>query len=1113
MTDAMTDPMTSDGTTRGLHAVVGNHMEVLAMALAEWLHHGAANLGIDPLDTETVLVQSLGMQRWLSMAIAQHNGICANVEFPFPNAFLQQLYRRIMGPLPEAGHYYDALPLSFAILKQLPEVMSDPRFSDVHTYVVRDAHPLKEFQLAHKISDVFDQYLVFRPDMITAWESGKDYIPPAPNQWQPVLWRNLTKGIHPPHRAAMQQRLVKALEKGSATGQLPRRLAVFGISHLPPFHLDVLDALARHIPVYLFLMNPCRQYWADIFSDRQKARALQQEQLSTALTDAELYFERGNRLLSSWGGQGRQFFSLIHQMDIQATELFIENSSQTLLGRIQQDILDLEDRAAPITLSPTPPPEIAPGSVPETIIDHSVQIHICHSPMREVEVLYDQLLFLLDQHPDIEPRDVLVMTPDISTYTPYIQAVFGNVSESGIRIPFSVADQSIHRENRVIEAFLQILDLRDARFEVSRVMALLEYESIRRQFNIQAGDIETAEDWIRNVNIRWAWDGAGRKKHGLPGYSENTWRSGLDRLLLGYAMAGEEGRLFNETLPYDTIEGGQGHLLGNLIAFVQTLHASLNMLGAEASMDRWREILMQILDNLFWGDGSTISELQILRENIHLLADSARLAGFDRTVPFEVIRYQLGETFERNPQGTGFMNGGVTFCAMLPMRSIPAKVVCLIGMQHDAFPRDLREPVFNIMANDPKAGDRSKREDDTYLFLEALISARNTFYLSHVGRSQQDNADIPPSVLVDELTEYINDNFNIAPSLLKTQHPLQAFSAVNFNAANPRLFTYSRDNCVAGRFLQTPAQNRPFFDKPLSPPADAWRQCRLDQLTAFFSHPVRFIMEKRLNLFLSNQIVGIDDRENFNLNALDRHRMTQQMLGARLTQDGPKSTYAYYHAKGDLPHGTVGKVIYEQLDLDVAAFVRQLDACLPQSQPSSISVDFNIGAFQVTGELDAIYPQNRIVYRMAKLRPVDLLSMYIHHLALNLMDQTQTPCTSMLICKDRIWHFRPTTDARNVLERFLEIYWQGLHEPLPFFPRAAWAYAQKRHKGAGADDAMKSARQQWRENRYVPGWLGESEDAYNNRCFGHSDPLDAYFEDLALTIFIPILDAGEQTSL
>lgn len=1085
----------------GLHIVDGNHLEVLAIALAQWLRQGAVESGSHPLATETVMVQSRGMQRWLSMAIAGHNGICANLEFPFPNTFLERLYLRMVGPLPEAGRYAP-LPLAFAILKRLPALLSDGRFSDLRTYLTRDVHPLKEFQLARKIADVFDQYLVFRPKMIAAWESGNDLA--GMSQWQPVLWRHLAKDFQVPHRAAMQQHLVYALRHGPPPDRLPRRLAVFGISHLPPFHLEVLEALACHIPVYLFLMNPCRQYWADIFSDRQKARALQREAVNPDLMDVDLYFECGNRLLSSWGGQGRQFFSLIHRLDVQTTELFIENPESTLLGRIQQDILDLEDRTVPVA-----PPRKATA-------DPSVQIHVCHSPMREVEVLYDQLLDILDHDPDVEPRDIIVMTPVISDYAPYIQAVFGNEPQSGIRIPYSVADQSIYQENRIIEAFLRILDLPDARFEASRVLALMEYESIRRQFNIAAHDIETVETWIRHVNIRWGWDGAERKKHGVPGCNANTWKNGLDRLLLGYAMAADQGRLLGDTLPYDGIEGGQGDLLGNLIAFIRTLTANIAALATDVPLEQWREILTQLLSDLFAADESTFAELQILRETINHLADSARLAGYDRSVPFEAIRYHLADTFTDNPQGTGFMNGGVTFCAMLPMRSIPAKVVCLIGMQHDAFPRELREPVFNIMASDPKPGDRSKREDDKYLFLEALISARKTFYLSFVGRSQQDNADIPPSVLVDELTDYIRENFNIDPLQLSTLHPLQGFSPAHFTNGDQRLFTYSRENCHAGRTLQTPSHAPAFFDKPLAPPSKAWRECRMDQLTGFFSHPARFILENRLNLYLRNQVEWSDDRENFNLNALDRFRLCQQILAARLDQDELRSSYAYFHATGELPHGNAGKILYHQMDRDVSAFVHQLNDHLPSTAPDSIAVDLNIGAFRITGEINSVFPDMRIVFRMAGFRPQDMLSVFLNHLilnilALNMPAKGQGTRNSMLICKDRIWHFQPVAQAREIVQRYLDLYWQGLQAPLPFFPRTAWAYAQKNSKDADPQEALRSARQQWLGNSFIAALPGESEDLYNHRCFGHGDPLTPEFEKVAMVVFGPILDAAEQT--
>lgn len=1080
-----------------LQIISANHLETLVGGLAEVVKRIPGQQGADPMVPETIVVQSKGMQRWISMAIARRNGICANFDFPFPNAFLEATYANVIGPLPE-NDYFHPQTMTFRIMALLDDLRDHPTFAPLRRYLSSGSSAMKHYQLAGRIADVFDQYLVFRPDIISTWESRQDSQIQDDAAWQRLLWRKLRGRTDELHRADLQIRLIRRLkDTGREVTSLPPRISVFGISYLPLFHLQVLDALAHRVPVHLFLLNPCRHYWADIVSERHMAR-VKLRQPSASPDPSTLYLERGNRLLASWGHQGRQFFSLTQQMEGDIIDLFDDNPTGTLLGAIQQDILDLRDRTED---------EDAAGSMKA---DESLEIHVCHSPMREVEVLHDRLLGILDSHPEIMPGDILVMTPDIGRYAPYIHAVFGKAPGTDTpSIPFTVADQSVPRESRVADAFLRVLDLIDGRFEASLILRLLEYASIRRRFGIQTGDLPQIEQWVQESNIRWGWDGAHRKKHGLPRFTENTWRMGLDRLLMGYAMSSGPDDTFAGISPHAGVEGSDSTILGAFIHFCESLHHLLDRIPERTGLRRWRNVFDTMLEALFEPNDESIRDIQMLRGIFAQLERIEQHVEGPDSIPFEVIRQFLSDHLNRTSYGTGFLGGGVTFCAMLPMRSIPAKIICLLGMQHDSFPQDLREPGFNLIATEPRAGDRSKRDDDKYLFLEALLSARTLFYISYVGRDIQDNSPKPPSVLVNELLDYVGEDLGVGEDKLVIEHPLQAYSSSYFDSSHPELFSYSEENREASRQLHARENVSPFFNEPLpEPPAD-WRFCELDQICRFFAHPVRTIMERRLGIRFWEASTVVSDIETFNLTPLDRFKVSQDMYAGHRDGRDPADHFQALQASGQLPHGNVGAVVYDDLHREVNTFSRSVEQLVPQDvSPIQIPIEIDLPPFRITGELPSVYPDAMVIHRLAKSRPSDVISAFIRHLMLNLSQRDDKPGRTLLICKDTTWEFGRVADPQSILMTYLNLYWQGLQFPLPFFSRTSFAYAfQKIVKGKSEGEAMKEALKAWHGGYYL---AGDSADAYHRKCFSDSDLFGDSFAPTAIAVYEPVFAAGRQ---
>jgi len=1083
----------------GLKLFTSNRLEILADKLAELLSQPLAS----PLETEVIVVQSRGMERWVSMQLARRQGICANLMFPFPTAFAQDVFRKVLSDLPERSPF-DPEIITWRIMKFLPSCITRPGFEGLGAYLKDAGDRLKRLQLSERIADTIDQYLLFRPQMIFEWEKGKE------NHWQAELFRELVKECGKVHRAALGKALLKAIKGSTSRLQgLPERVSVFGISALPRFHIQIFSAISRFTEVNLFLMNPCREYWGDIVSEWEMKRKMF-VQGGKDLTFEELHLEKGNSLLGSMGALGRDFFDLVNETHVEEFACFEDHKEDSLLSFIKSDILNLRDSGQRLDNKKFVDDK-----------DVSVQVHSCHSPMREMEVLNDRLLDMFEKDPDLTPEDVLVMTPDIEEYTPYIRAVFDVPADDKSKIPFSIADRSVRKESEIIDTFLSILDLSGSRFGASQVMAILESPAVRRRFGIEEADLGLFQRWLVDTRIRWGIDGQSRADIGLPGFSENTWRAGLTRLLLGYAMPGRDENMFEGVLPYDFLEGGDAVVLGRFAEFTELLITHVTSLVTPRTLSEWSENLKKLLECFFMPDETMEREMQVIRGALGDMVRIEEITAFDEKIDINVVKWHLGHGLEREGFGFGFISGGITFCAMLPMRSIPFKVICLVGMNNDAYPRQSKLLSFDLMAQNLQPGDRSRRDDDRYLFLEVILSARKTLYISHVGQSIRDNSLIPPSVLVSELLDYIEQGFEISGNSILasivTKHRLQSFSPEYFKK-NENLFSYSRENLrVAQGMMEDRREPAPFISRGLSDPAlQEWKRVDLDDLCGFFGNPSKFLLERRLRIYLRENASILEEREAFDINGLEKYLLEENLIKRRLEGRNLKDFFPSTRAVGLLPHGTVGECTYEGLSRGVEGFAEKIAPYMKEKALEPLDVDFPIAGFRITGCIRSIYPERLVQYRYAGVKPKDRVKVWIYHLVLNTIKADHYPRISMLAGlmpkgKDSewvAWEYPSMENGEAILEDLFEKYRAGLVMPLHFFPGSSWEYARLLlEKSKSEEDALRNAGNTWEGSDYS---RGECEDPYYQLCFGNTEPLDSEFQLIAEEVFGPLLQHQEE---
>jgi exodeoxyribonuclease V gamma subunit len=1046
----------------------------------------------DPLAPETVVVQNPGMARWLAQQFAIETGIAANLDFPLPATFVWRIYRAWRPVMPEESDY-DREALHWRILALLPAFLSQPAFAELDRYLQDDAQGLKAYQLAGRIADVFDQYLVYRPEWVLAWEAGQG------NHWQAVLWRAVVENAGGMHRAGIFDAFCRAAESGPPpSGVLPERVSLFGLTALAPVHLHAFDILSRHRPLHLFLLNPSAEYWADIVDDRGQARrrALWRR---TGTQDFSGLLDVGNPLLAAFGHTGQGFLDQLLETGGHDHDAFADPGEANLLACLQHDLMYLRDRR-----TDRPPTALAPG-------DPSVQIHACHTPMREVQVLHDRLLALFEALPHLHPREVVVMAPDIDIYAPHVEAVFDAAPEARF-IPWSMADRRITAREPVVETLLGLLDLPEMRLSASEVLGLLEVPAVSRRFTLDAEGLARVRIWVAEAGIRWGLDGAMRAALDLPAESANTWQAGLARLFLGYAMPPEEV-FFGGALSYPDVEGVEARDLGMLQTLVDRLAHWRTVLKTPAPAEVWLQRINDLIDDFLAPDPDEAESLQTLRRAAEKLGQTAERAGLKDGLEARVIRAHLEARLATAGGARRFLLGGVTFCNMVPMRAIPFRVVCLLGLNDTDFPRRQKPPGFDLIARHPRPGDRSRRLDDRYLFLEALLSARDVFYISYLGSDVRDNSQREPSVVASELLDYIDRSWRLpgggTPSTrLVRRHPLQPFSPRLFDGQPTDLFSYDARWCPAAPD-RPPEAPEPFAARPLPVPANLDAVVDISDLARFFSHPARWFLQRRLGIQFSADQGPVPDEEPFDIVGLERYGardilVAEMLAGHRIEEAGRK-----LRARGQVPHGAPGEAAWDEVREGMDLVVQRIQEA--RRRPVvPLELDIVVGGIVLRGWLSNLTENGRVAFRPGALKARDRVQLWIHHLALCAATAAPQSATSLHVAADRVLRLAPVPDPLVVLQDLLALFHEGQSAPLPFFPETSHAYVEALDRCGAPDKALDACRRVWRNAHNA---RGEAFDGAVQLAWRGQDPLQAKFQRTARRVFEPLTAVAREEPL
>lgn len=1122
-----------------IHIHAGNRLETLAARLAQEMKRTPA----PPLSPERIVVPHPTLGRWLTLELARHLGIAAHLEVELPAQFAWSAMREAVPTLP-AEQPFALKPLRWRIYEALADVGGagagqarlGPGAAALRHYLA-DGDPRKRFELAERLAGVYDRCLLYRPDWIRAWEAG------AAPHWQARLWQRLAAGETVRHHWVAAIDAFAAAVCAGAPPAGPRRVSFFGIAALSPSYLAMLRYAAQHMEIHLFLLSPCREYWADIAprrAQRRHAAAQAQEQ-------APQHRDEGNELLAAWGKLARHTQSLLAEQELALggpEEIYDEPPAATALGRVQRDVLDLVSAAAGAA-------NVAP--------DSSIQIHVCHSPAREAEALHDRLLALFDEHPDLEPADVLVLTPHIDDYAPAIESVF---AAEGV-IPVNVAR---HRaaSTRAVQAFLALLALPGSRYGAEAVLAPLESAAVQARLGIDAARLGGIRDWVRNAGIRWGVDSAHRRDEGLPATHTHTWRFGLRRLLLGYAMTGDDV-LFDDITPCAIgYAGGVGaaedyETLGRFVRYCEAAFRLRDWLGAALPAREWvRKLREEAVASFFVDSDSAAAEAaretasveRLIdeladewalamspagaieqpatpgstqgQEELFAAAENSRPAiGAEQPIPFSVLRDALRSAAASASRPVARLADGVTVASLATGQTFPAKVVCVMGMNDRGFPRSPTPPSFDVMAEDePRLGDRNVRDEDRLAFLEALLAARRAFLVSYTGRGLRDDAPIPPSVLVDEFREYLAARF--PGTVFDSPHPVQPFSPRYFAPAEDAgdaagLFSYSESmlaaaRSVAGGFGDAVVAGR--FATPLPAPAANGGAVSLEALIAFATAPTREFLRGRLGLNLATDDATLAEDEPFALVGLEGWQVRNRTFSLSRRGIEPARLAALVTASGALPQGAQGALTQEDTQLLVDALCAELAQHDGAFNGAPLEVDVALDGHRLTGLLEGVdgAANNLLCHRIGAVRAKDRIEAWLKLLAWAAAEpasgEGRWACFMGLGSQavETVWFEAPPAEAaRAQLGTWLAAWRVGQSQLVPFLPAASLEHAKvfsKTKRGAvgGRQAGLAAAAREWAGNSFP--------DAYESLAYGGQGPVfGERFAELAETLLTPLVQA------
>lgn len=1041
-------------------------IEPLAAHLAEVLSVAPA----DPMTPEWIAVPSEGMRRWLYLELARHlgagpaggDGVAANIISGFPDS----LRRTVLAAGSAEGHDpWQVEHLAWSVLAELVD-SADAQLQQV----ARVPTGASRYARARRIADLFDRYHVHRTDMVRAWAAGRDVDGAGRalvehHRWQPVLWRRLRTRLGVPSPPEQLRNLLDELLEGRLPLPLPDRLAMFGLSVLPGGvgFLDLAEAVGARHELHLFLVEP-----SPVAAVRVAAGALPAPESARLRADDDTAPHMAHPLLRSWGRLHRETTVLLADAERQGMPAVDRLDApptgrvdgSTLLGRLQADLR--QDRP--------PTADLAPSAD-----DRTLQLHAAHGAARQVEVLRDVLLHLLDDPQlSLTEDDIVVMSPALDQLAPVIEAVLGPSVEGhpaggtpGLR--YRIADRSLRRATPLLEAVDRLLALVAGRFDIASVLDLIALVPVRTRFGLSDDDVARIGEWAVQANVRWGLDEHQRDRAGLPAeFDTNTWRAALDRLLMGVAVADADQLDVGEVVALP-VEGGEAPLAGRLAELLWRLEQLAALTARPRPIGGWIQLLRDAVEHLLAVDRNDAWQMDALTRVLAELAEQAQVEPATAELPVEFIdlRRALAERLGAAPGRADFFRGGVTISSMTPLRGVPFRVVVLLGVDQHAFAVGAPDG-DDLTAAAPLLGDRDRRGESRQALLEAVLAARDRLVLIREGNDVRTNQKVPRSVPVAELVDVVlasvhPDHRDHVAEHLEVRHPRQAFDESAFRSGvvlpdRPWSFDVDAHDGALARRQRRPGVQR-FLQQRLAPPDTSIIE--LAELHDFLREPVAHFVRRRLGVRFPSSTESPSLLVPLDLTGLDRYDVGSRLFSWLLAGGELDEWERIERRRGTLGPGSLATSSIDAVHTAATALVRAAQAVgvradVVRTVPVEVTLADGtrvVGAVQdrlldPPGPARLTYSSHRPAYLLGAW--LDLMALVAHEPSVlwRSVSVAKHPTKAEAVTVQLEVDAAPDDAAarRSValsgLEVAVDCYRRGLVEPVPLFPSVShdlWA--------------------------------------------------------------------------
>lgn len=484
---------------------------------------------IDMFSERLLLAPSLGMQQWIQMQLASSLAISCGFTTTFLNKGVNILREKMF--CSQRDYFLPTkLELFLRIVHEIEQIYSssDPLWQPLVTYV--QGKELRQIALAKHLTQLFERYGIYANRASLAWET-------SPSNWQEALWAKIFQEWDYPQRVLLECQGKETIPELS--------VHLFAFSHLSPLHFYFFCKVSRYVPVYFYQLSPCQEFWSDLPLDHPS-------------------------LLGSMGKVGREMAKLVERSDTSTEEAYIIFGGNTQLKQLQRDLLTLQ-------------------TADQILDDDSIQVHVSTTPHQEIENLYRLLNSLLAAG-GIEPKDVIVMAPQISFYAPYIQSIFGK------EIEYQIADMPMQQSHLLVGGLFLLLDLEKKRWSAPAVLELFDHPLFCKKHALSEEDLLQIKTWVQKTGARWAIDGEHRISLLKKGHCQKnvmdataTWMESFGHLIEELALSSAPER----------INLHQAETLGNFIVLIKALYADLKALDTQKTLQGWVAFLKQLVETYF----------------------------------------------------------------------------------------------------------------------------------------------------------------------------------------------------------------------------------------------------------------------------------------------------------------------------------------------------------------------------------------------------------------------------------------------------------------------------------------------------------------------------------